>query len=386
MLGSETLEVAIGVAVLFSFLSLFASSLRESIEAWVKERGKFVHDAIGELFSIAGKADTSAIREFYESIIISPSYRGKYGGRRRNLPSYIPSSDFASALIDLAHRQAERAGAVVTAANADWINKVTNSRLAELLRVAYRTAGDDPDRARQFLEQWFDSQMERVSGWYKRRTQVILLVIGFLSAVLLNVDAIAITQHLYRNDALRDLIVAHAQASRLQGVPGQERGASGKPAAVAGSSATMPANNGQSAAENATGTDAKPRAQSEDAFRSPRETLNELSGYGFPIGWTWVGSALTPAPQCALRGQIGGDCTIGWGNGLLILLGWIITTFAISLGAPFWFDLLNKFMVIRSTVKPFEKSQPEGSEDRQSKHSPELVIKTAPSGAAEPKD
>jgi hypothetical protein len=49
---------------------------------------------------------------------------------------------------------------------------------------------------------------------------------------------------------------------------------------------------------------------------------------------------------------------------LPLLLGWAITAFAISLGAPFWFDLLNKFMVIRSTVKPFEKSQPEGSEDR----------------------
>jgi hypothetical protein len=34
------------------------------------------------------------------------------------------------------------------------------------------------------------------------------------------------------------------------------------------------------------------------------------------------------------------------------------------LGAPFWFDVLNKFMVIRSTVKPYEKSPPEGSEDR----------------------
>ena len=34
------------------------------------------------------------------------------------------------------------------------------------------------------------------------------------------------------------------------------------------------------------------------------------------------------------------------------------------LGAPFWFDLLNKVMVIRSTVKPHEKSPEESSEDR----------------------
>jgi hypothetical protein len=35
------------------------------------------------------------------------------------------------------------------------------------------------------------------------------------------------------------------------------------------------------------------------------------------------------------------------------------------MGAPFWFDLLNKIMVVRSTVKPKEKSPEEASEDRQ---------------------
>jgi hypothetical protein len=44
-------------------------------------------------------------------------------------------------------------------------------------------------------------------------------------------------------------------------------------------------------------------------------------------------------------------------------LGWLLTAFAISLGAPFWFDSLNKLMVIRSTVKPREKSKEEGSKD-----------------------
>jgi hypothetical protein len=48
---------------------------------------------------------------------------------------------------------------------------------------------------------------------------------------------------------------------------------------------------------------------------------------------------------------------------LLKLLGWLGTAVAISLGAPFWFDVLNTFLVIRSTVKPTEKSPEEQSED-----------------------
>jgi len=45
------------------------------------------------------------------------------------------------------------------------------------------------------------------------------------------------------------------------------------------------------------------------------------------------------------------------------ILGWLMTAFAISLGAPFWFDTLNKFMVVRSTIKPQEKSQNEATKD-----------------------
>jgi hypothetical protein len=48
--------------------------------------------------------------------------------------------------------------------------------------------------------------------------------------------------------------------------------------------------------------------------------------------------------------------------------GWLMTAFAVSFGAPFWFDVLNKVMVVRSTVKPHEKSPEESSEDRQAKN------------------
>jgi hypothetical protein len=33
-------------------------------------------------------------------------------------------------------------------------------------------------------------------------------------------------------------------------------------------------------------------------------------------------------------------------------IGWLLTAFAITLGAPFWFDLLNKLVALRSSAKP----------------------------------
>jgi len=43
--------------------------------------------------------------------------------------------------------------------------------------------------------------------------------------------------------------------------------------------------------------------------------------------------------------------------------GWLVSALAISLGAPFWFDVLNRFVVLRSTVKPNEKSQTNASKE-----------------------
>ena len=74
---------------------------------------------------------------------------------------------------------------------------------------------------------------------------------------------------------------------------------------------------------------------------------------GLPIGWGNGWGAPRP----------GADSTI-WNTVLGPVLGWLLTAFAASMGAPFWFDLLNKVMVIRATVKPREKSPEEGSEDR----------------------
>ena len=52
---------------------------------------------------------------------------------------------------------------------------------------------------------------------------------------------------------------------------------------------------------------------------------------------------------------------------LLVFVGWLMTALAVSLGAPFWFDSLNKLIVVRSTVKPQEKSGTESSKDPQKK-------------------
>lgn len=80
-----------------------------------------------------------------------------------------------------------------------------------------------------------------------------------------------------------------------------------------------------------------------------QERLKDL---GLPIGWEAQGEKW-PA----------WDLGQWWKQLIAHGFGWLLTAFAISLGAPFWFDLLNKFIVIRSAVKPHEKSPEEESKD-----------------------
>ena len=59
------------------------------------------------------------------------------------------------------------------------------------------------------------------------------------------------------------------------------------------------------------------------------ETINQLQGLPVPLGWT---------PQLLQRTE-----PSAWA---FSLAGWLVTGFAISLGAPFWFDLLQNLMNI----------------------------------------
>ena len=78
-------------------------------------------------------------------------------------------------------------------------------------------ADGDLDKARVNLEGWFDASMDRVSGWYKRTTQLWLFVIGMVIAVAMNVNIFSVTESLWRDKELRQAIVTQAEAVAAEG-------------------------------------------------------------------------------------------------------------------------------------------------------------------------
>jgi hypothetical protein len=376
MFGSSALEVGVGIALLFLFVSLICTSFQEGLEAILKSRASDLERGIRLL--LHDPQGSGATKTFFAHPLIYSLFKGQYqpgslvpdgkGGLvmpradRANLPSYIPAANFSAALIDLVAtgRLSAPGASVASAAGqgakprpatlAEWrraADAITgNDPVARAVRSAFELAGGDLQAARTNLESWYNGTMDRVSGWYKRRAQFSLFLVGLLIAMGLNIDAITIVRELSVNADLRKAALTVAENT------------------VADRAGTRPAEGGQEAADRL----ARARADYEMA----RQAIEEI---GYPVGWR-------PAPQLkscgtrAVKTDASGDATDGATRdrscnrtkviGLLLLAipGWLSTALAVMLGAPFWFDVLNKFMVIRSTVKPYEKSTPEGSEDR----------------------
>jgi len=189
MFGSQILEVGIGLVLVYTLLSLICTSLKEIIEGRLKNRSKDL--AKGVLMLLA--ADQRATKALYDHPLISGLYPPK------SLPSYIPARSFALAVLDLAGVKSGMPNAP-TPSLEDRLNaigaQIDGSSLPDDVKTVLRRLADDAQgdtrRFRENVERWFDGAMDRVSGWYKRRAQWIILGLGLLVVVAANADTISI--------------------------------------------------------------------------------------------------------------------------------------------------------------------------------------------------
>ena len=331
MFGSDILEVGIGIVFVFLLVSMISSAIREALEAWMKTRAAYLERGIREL--LHDKDSTNGLASaFYTHPLVYCLYAAPYKPgtstdgrppvflRGRGLPSYIPTKNFSLALLDIAVRgpitdevssDPESPALTLESVRQNILN-LGNPAVQRVMLTAIDSAQGDFDKAQKAIEAWFDSGMDRVSGWYKRATYSILFWTGLFVAIALNVDSIAIARYLYRNDAARSVIVARAER------------AAGDPAYL---------------------------------DRSYAQARADLDSLRLPLGW--------PRVPTSTMSAAGTTTTAPLPPWPLSIPGWLITALATTVGAPFWFDMLNKIMVIRSTVKPHEKSPEEASEDRQ---------------------
>jgi hypothetical protein len=272
-------------------------------------------------------------------------------------------------------------------------NPMVTDQIRQGLIPLLDAAGNDVARVRENIEGWYNASMDRVSSWYKRRAQVTILILGLFVAVAVNADSIAIGRRLATDRPLRESLVAAAEKyAQANATSSPTAAATASPTAAptpcptptadpptcksdANSDACKHDKELQKSvcacALDITSEECKLEAQIQKIGACVKDrnspecryqaTQLQLRGLGLPIGWDFALDGQTKWPGLHFWQKA------FWCDWLaqtrIHIFGWLLTALAISLGAPFWFDLLNKFIVIRSAVKPHEKSPEEGSKD-----------------------
>ena len=307
------IDTALGLVLMFLLFSVLLSTLMELISGVLDLRAKAFENAVANLiedpqtvqggFASLGRitamfgahkqaaiaqrtaADTPYTKIYCHGLVAGISATNK--------PSYVPAANFATAVIDELNGT-NVAGAVQ--AVKDNIAALPDGDFKQTLTALMLQAGDDIDKLRTGIEGWYDSAMDRLSGDYKRFTQVITLVLGLVIAAAFNVDAIHAGQSLYADPTQRAVIEAAAEKQVAQPAPSGNQ---------------TPDVTGATLAQ----------------VMSARDQLIRLG----PIGWT---------DKTLSSSDYAGDG--------VVVLGWLLTTLAGLMGAPFWFDALKSLVNVRN--------------------------------------
>ncbi|MGA1367342.1 MAG: hypothetical protein ACO394_02350, partial [Blastocatellia bacterium] len=206
------------------------------------------------------------------------------------------------------------------------------------LLVALDNADGNLEKVRERIEAWFNTAMDAVSARYRRNTNFIIFGIALIVSVGINVDTFRIADYLYRNGAVRDALVAQAaEAAKRDDLP------SFLDAKAALEATELPI--GWSCGNGPKLLPCRavpPPSEETSQQRQPRSGPEAPSiGQGDPLD-----------PGRYLRSK----SEIRWSRDnffelFSFLAGWLVTALAATLGAPFWFDLLKRFLQARNVVQ-----------------------------------
>jgi hypothetical protein len=319
MFGLPILEVAIGLSFLYLLLALICTAVNETIAGITRRRAGFLEKGVNSLLG----DDPNLKRKLFDHPLIASLER-----KKNSRPSYLPASKFALALSDVVTGSGKDAGDAQ--ALREGISSIKSPSVKASLSAVLADSGETRSTNQQKIEAWYNECMDRVSGWYKRRTVLWIWILAATVTIYLNADSIRISKILWTNQAVRAAVIESAK-SRAQ----TERPEALTPLVVHPNT-------------NAPKT-ATPVALHHDDVLTEKERaeLSDLTGWADDINqWT----------------QMNGWQRI-W-HSFKHIPGWLLTIIAVSLGAPFWFDMLNRFMNIRSAGRAPDESRDKSSSAR----------------------
>lgn len=310
------LDIAVGLVFTYVLLALMCTTLQEMIASALRSRARHLANGIANML-LDPERSRLARAFFAHPLVRTLAPDGKH-------PSYIAPATFANAIIDIAKRN----------------GSLSAGDLNPVLAPLWSNAGGDIEKFRKDLETWFNEGMARVSGWYTRRSQLVSILIAAGLVVALNADSLSIARSLQTDAALRGAMVKQAEAFA--------------------SANSAPLSNA-SCREGATNSEATCLADKLKVYQT------ELEGIGLRVGWRFpnTGEKILQETGCNTLFEVR-ICSNDGGPPLSLgrFAGWILTVLAVSLGAKFWFDVLQKLIQLRgSGAKPELQKPPVGTPD-----------------------
>lgn len=332
MSGFPILDLVVGMIFIYFLLSIISSSVVELILTLSKVRSKILQKWLLTIFDKKIEVDNKEEIPLGQAIMNHCTTTALSGGKRAT--AYIDAKNFTSALIEKLTFIPEHPDKVVTDLNEVVASIVKSTALSpELKRVfilyaneaiesgkAHAIASFDSFMAfRGKIENWYDSSMERVSGHLKGKYALPLtIVVATFIAVLANADSIEIAKYLHRNPEISKNVAAQGY--------------------LAGKDTTFYKDLLEVRAVNAS-KDSLTQAKAEETIKKEIATINQARAIldeTLPLGWENVTVTSWPSK----------------------ILGILLTIFAIIMGAPFWFEILNKIANMRgSGAKPASKDE-----------------------------
>lgn len=321
LFNSVTLDVVIGLIFVYLLLSILCTAANEWAAALTRRRGEMLRKGIRQLLEnqpIRGEGDNEAfLREFYKHPLVTSMMHDK------NHPTYLSPRTFAAVVTDLL--TAAKPGAVVFDDLEAGGKDLPEGNVKKSVLALVQRSNRNLEIAQVAIEGWFNDAMDRVNGWYKRRTQVWTILIALGLTLVANADTIHIVRQLGNDPVLRAAVVEEAKV-RAQ-----------KP---------RPTISVEYKDEDDPTNPTVTRNEGNQLSEKERDLLGQMLGWHDNVFQDPTGKA--------------------WGKRVWFerIIGWLLTLLALSLGAPFWFDMLNKVVNIRFAGKsPDEASKKPDKQD-----------------------
>jgi hypothetical protein len=237
---TQLLTIAGGVMSVYILLALITSHVCEWISALTNQRGNLLERAIVVLLG-GTKRDPkrdAATKELVDHLYDHP-LMGNLGASKSRLPSYIPARTFSISLVASLRDYTAALDANPTVGGpapvpmlppfsapdvllADLKARITalpDSTLKSTLVTVLQGTKDEYDAALAALDQWFDAQMDRVSGAYKRWSGLVQSVIALVVVAALNSDTLTLVTQLHQAGDLSSVVTAAQSAGTQNTAP-----------------------------------------------------------------------------------------------------------------------------------------------------------------------